>query len=180
MHRGGGPDEWFGIGVGLLLEAVDGGREIGDAFEEAAFEPPSCQLGEEALNGVEPGGGGRGEVEMKALVSPEPGAELGMLVCGVIVEDQMHRALGRGFGIDLVEEADELLMPVAAHALADDLAVEHVERGEQGGCPVPLIIMVIGAQRPRFIGSPGWVQSSAWIWLFSSTDSTSACSGGLT
>ena len=32
-------------------------------------------------------------------------------------------------------------MPVAAHALADDLAVEDVERGEQSGRAVPLIIM---------------------------------------
>jgi uncharacterized protein (TIGR03437 family) len=28
-------------------------------------------------------------------------------------------------------------------------------------------------QRPFWIGSPGWVRSSAWIWLFSSTQSTS-------
>ena len=38
------------------------------------FEPPSCQLGEEALDCVEPGGGGWGEMEMKALVPFEPGA----------------------------------------------------------------------------------------------------------
>src|SRR6516225_7708073 len=62
----------------------------------------------------------------------EPGAGFGMLVRGVIVDDQVHLAPGRGFAVDLVEKADELLMPVAAHALADDLAVEHVERGEQG------------------------------------------------
>ena len=41
--------------------------------------PPSCQLGEEALNRVERGGGGRGEVELKALVPPEPGGTLGCL-----------------------------------------------------------------------------------------------------
>src|SRR5436305_8767806 len=29
-------------------------------------------------------------------------------------------------------------------------------------------------QRPGLIGSPGWVRSSAWIWLFSSIDSTTA------
>ena len=39
------------------------------------------------------------------------------------------------------KEADELLMPAAGHALADDLAVERVERGEQGRRAVPLIIM---------------------------------------
>jgi hypothetical protein len=33
-------------------------------------------------------------------------------------------------------------------------------------------------QRPGLIGSPGWVRSSAWIWLFSSIDSTTAWAGG--
>ena len=80
-------------------------------------------------------------MEMKALVPFEPGANLGMLMRGVIVDDQVHLAPDRGFAVDLVEEADELLMPVAAHALADDLAVEDVERGEQSGRAVPLIIM---------------------------------------
>ena len=84
---------------------------------------------------------------------------------------------GRGLAVDLVEEADEFLMPMARHALADDLAVEHVERGEQRRCAVPLVVMRIVPQRPFFIGSPGWVRSSAWICDFSSTDSTSACSG---
>src|SRR6266545_2324636 len=32
--------------------------------------------------------------------------------------------------------------------------------------------------RPFFIGSDGWVRSRAWIWLFSSTHSTTALSGG--
>ena len=58
-----------------MQEAVDGGLEIGDAFEDGAFEPTPCQLGEEALDRVEPGGGGWGEVEMKALVPPEPSAD---------------------------------------------------------------------------------------------------------
>ena len=71
----GGPEEGFGIGIGFLQEAVDGGLEIGDALEDAAFEPTPCQLGEEALDRVEPGGGGWGEVEMKALVPPEPSAD---------------------------------------------------------------------------------------------------------
>ena len=64
-----------------------------------------------------------------------------MLMRGVIVDDQMHFALGRGLAVDLVEEADELLMPVAAHALADDLAVEEVEGGDQGRGAVTCVIM---------------------------------------
>jgi hypothetical protein len=30
------------------------------------------------------------------------------------------------------------------------------------------------------IGKPGWVRSSAWIWLFSSIESTTAWAGGST
>ena len=64
-----------------------------------------------------------------------------MLVGGVIVNDQMDVLLSRGLAVDGVEKADELLMPVAAHALADDLAVEDVEGSEQGGGAVALVIM---------------------------------------
>jgi hypothetical protein len=32
-----------------------------------------------------------------------------------------------GLAIDLVEEADEFLMPVALHALADDLALQDIQ-----------------------------------------------------
>ena len=40
--------------------------------------------------------------------------------------------------VDVVEEADELLMPMALHVAADDGAVEHVEGGEQRGGAVRL------------------------------------------
>ena len=63
----GGPDELFGVGVGFSQKAVDGSLELGDAREDAAFEPPPGQLGEEAFHRVEPGGRGRGEVKMEAL-----------------------------------------------------------------------------------------------------------------
>ena len=70
-------------------------------------------------------------------------------------------------------------MPVAGHAFADDRAVEHVQSRKQGGGAIALVVMGHRPARPFFIGNPGWVRSSAWIWLFSSTDSTRALSGGL-
>ena len=127
----GGPDEGLGIGVGLVEEAVDGGLEVDDRAEDAAFQAPLGQLGEEALDGIEP----RAEVGVKWKVQRgwrvEPGADLGVLVGGVVVEDDVDQLAGRDLGLDGVEEADELLMPVALHVAADDRAVEHVERGEQ-------------------------------------------------
>ena len=52
---------------------------------------------------------------------------------------------GRHLALDAVEEADELLMAVALHVLADDRAVEHVERGEQRRRAVPLVVVGHGA-----------------------------------
>ena len=51
----GGPDEGLGIGIGLGEEAVDGGLKVDDGAEDAAFEASAGELGEEALDGIEPG-----------------------------------------------------------------------------------------------------------------------------
>ena len=45
-------------------KAVDGRLEVGDADEDAALQALAGQLGEEALDGVEPGRGGAREVEV--------------------------------------------------------------------------------------------------------------------
>ena len=92
----------------------------------------------------------------------------------------MDHLAGRDLALDGVEEADEFDVAVTLHAAADHRAVEHAERGEQGGGAVPLVIVRRVWQRPGLIGSPGWVRSRAWIWLFSSIDSTTAWAGGST
>src|SRR5438067_9211086 len=60
----------------------------------------------------------------------------------------MDAFAGRDLALDRVEEADELLMAVALHVAADHGAVEHVERGEQGGGAVALIVVGHGAGAP--------------------------------
>ena len=48
--------------------------------------------------------------------------------------------------IDLVQKADELLMSVILYALANDLAVKHVERCEQVRSALMLAIVDHGAE----------------------------------
>ena len=84
-------------------------------------------------------------MEDEAGMALEPGTDLRVLVGGVVVEDDVDDLAGRHLGLDGVEEADELLMPVALHAAADDLALEHVERGEQGRRAVALVVVGHGA-----------------------------------
>jgi hypothetical protein len=63
----------------------------------------------------------------------EPRQDLGMLVGGIVVDDDMDGLLLGQPGIDDVEEADELLVAMALHALADHLAFEHVEGSRLSG-----------------------------------------------
>ena len=64
--------------------------------------------------------------------------------------------LSRGHvGLDGVEEANELLVSMALHALADDTPFEHVQRGEQRGRAVPLVVMRHRARASRLHRQPG-------------------------
>ena len=75
----------------------------------------------------------------------QPGDDLGMLVAAVVVEDHVDHLAGRYGGLDGAQEAQELLVPVALHATAEDRAVEDVESSEQGGDAVAEIIVGHGA-----------------------------------
>jgi len=145
-----GPGEGAGVFVGLGEEAVDGRLEIDERAEHAALEAPFGQLGEEALDRVEPGCRCRREVEDEARVPIQPTADLGVLVGGVVVEDEVDYLARRNGRLDGVEETDELLMPMALHAFADDLALQHVEGGEQGGGAVALVVVGHGLAAPLF------------------------------
>ena len=78
----------------------------------------------------------------------EPFADLRMLMGRVVVEDDVDGPVGGDLSLDLVEEADELLMPMLLHAAPDDLAFEDVEGGEQGSGAVALIVVGHGGGAP--------------------------------
>ena len=101
-------------------EPVNGVAEFADRSEDAVPEPPSRQLGEEALDRVEPRARGRGEVEGPARVLREPGPDPGVFVRGVVVEDGMDRGAGGDRALDAVEKLQEFLMAVASGVLADN------------------------------------------------------------
>ena len=83
------PDKRPGFLIMLFDEAVDGGLESDDGVKHAAFQPSVGQLGEEALDGVQPGTRRRHEVEGPARMPGKPGADLGLFMGGVVVEDDV-------------------------------------------------------------------------------------------
>ena len=64
-----------------------------------------------------------------------------MLVGGVIVEDGIDMFFRLNLALDGIQEADEFLMAMALHVVADDRSVEDVHGREQSGRPVPLVVM---------------------------------------
>ena len=71
-----------------------------------------------------------------------------MLVRAVVIEDDVDGFACRNVSFDLVEDPDELLMPVALHVLPDDRSVQHVERGKERRRAVALVIVGHGRSAP--------------------------------
>src|SRR5262245_46858536 len=133
-------------------EAMDGRFELVDGMKGCAFEPSLAELGEERLDGVEPRGRRGCEMESPARMLSEPRENGGMFVGGVIVDDRVDRLAAGDTRLKGVEEADEVLMPVVPHALADDLDLKHIERCEQRSGAMTPVIMRHGTGAPRFEG----------------------------
>jgi hypothetical protein len=79
--------------------------ETDDAVEDASLETLSGQFGEAPLDDIEPGDRSRGEPEMEPRMPFEPGPHLGILVCRVIVDDEMQVPLRRGRAVDVVQKS---------------------------------------------------------------------------
>src|SRR5450830_1891856 len=72
----------------------------------------------------------------------QPLAHFRMLVGCVVVDDRVDFLSRRHLRLDGVEEADELLVPVALHIAADDGAVEDIEGREQ--CRRAMTLVIVG------------------------------------
>ena len=161
--------------------------EILDRSEHTSFEALPGEFGKEALDGIEPGARGRREVERPLRMLGKPGQHLGVFVGGVVVENGMDHLAGRDGPLDGVDEADELLMAMAGHAAADDLAFEDAEGGDPSAdsgaswCRCACSHGSWSRTGPASAASPA-LRWSAWIWLWDFSvlvDGQRTCSGRL-
>ena len=75
-----------------------------------------------------------------------------MLVCTLIVQDQMDWLATRRRTLDSHQEPEEFGMAVTPPALSDDRPVQPIERCKQTGCTVPNTVMrlpSLGLRLPR-------------------------------
>ena len=120
-----------------VLELVFGGHP--DVTEDRASE-----LGEEALDQVEPRAvlGGEGKFEAVGRLGGEPSPGLSGDVCGMIVEDQLDRGVGWISSIEKLEELDELAAAVAVSDERMDLAGQQINPGQQAERAVAFVLMI--------------------------------------
>ena len=93
--------------------SIDRGLQVSDRAEHAAVDALPGHFGEEILDGIEPGGPGRREVECPTRVARQPGQHFRMLVRGAVVEHRVDHLAGGDLALDRVEEANEFEMAMA-------------------------------------------------------------------
>jgi len=114
------------------------------------------QVAEPAFDHVQPRTRRRDEVQLEARMPPQPGGDPRVFVSPVVVHDQMEIEMGRRLGVDLLEEPDELLVPMARHAVADDIAIKQAQCGEQGRRAVACVVMRQGPTA-AFLHRKAWL-----------------------
>ena len=75
-----------------------------------------------------------------------------MLVGGVVVENHVDVEFGSHAALDLAEEPQKLLMPVARQALVDDLPGGYVEGSKECRRAVTFVVMGHGSSAPLLEG----------------------------
>ena len=121
-----------------LLDAVD---KLLHVSERPALDGALADDAEPALDLIEPRSVGRREVNMKARSLSEPGADLGVFVCGVIIHHHMHVQCRRYVGFNVTEEGQEFLVTMPRFALANDRAGDDIEGREKRRSAVSKVIV---------------------------------------
>ena len=106
------------------------------------------EVAKEAFDPVEPRRTGRGEVDVEAFVAGERAFDLRVFVRRVVVHDELEFLLGRGLAVDRAQELQPFLMAVLFHAGADQLAVQRVQGGKQGGQALAFEVVGDGPRPP--------------------------------
>ena len=112
-----------------------------DGAVRAARAASAGQLGEPALDEVQPRRAGRGEVQHEARVGGQPALDRRRLVGGGVVEHEVDVEVGGDLAIERGQELLELDRAVAGVQRADDLAGGDVQRGVEARGAGALVVV---------------------------------------
>ena len=136
---------------------VDGMLQFGGTSKGSPTNHPLRDQSEPTLHQIKPGAAGRDDmqVESATFLRLEPALDDRTLVGAVVVHDEVKVQLGRYFLFQFREEPAELPAPMAGQAMPNHFVVQDVESGEQGGRPMPLVVVRLTLWRARSQGQNG-------------------------
>jgi len=157
---------------------ANGLSQLSDVVKGAATQAFLGQVSKPTLDQVEPRTGGGRKVRVKARMAAQPTPDTGMLVGGVVVDDQVQVQFAGRLRIDALQEAGEFLMPVLRHAIPDDRTIERAQSGEQSGGAVARVIVghrAAAARSQRQTGLGGTRLGTAFRQSFTTLDRRWQC-----
>ena len=81
---------------------------------------------------------------MDARMPAHPALHPRMFMGPIVVHNEMQSEMGRGLGVNLLEEPDELLMPMPRQAIADHVPIKQVQRSKQGRRAMAFVVVCPG------------------------------------
>jgi hypothetical protein len=130
--------------------------QLENATEKATLELIGGGAAKETLDPVDQGRRGRSKVLVVTRMLLLPPLHLLMLVRGVVVTDQVKIRLLSRFAVDLTQELQPPNMAMALQLPRNELSIEHVERGEQRGSAVALVVVGHRRGASLFYGQSRW------------------------
>jgi len=97
---------------------------------DTALDFLSRQICKPAFDLIDPRRGRRGEVDMVAWMSRQPGFDLRRLMGGVVVHDDMNVKLFGNAAVDLFQKVEEFFCPVALVTFANHEPRSDVKRSK--------------------------------------------------
>jgi hypothetical protein len=122
-------------------EALDLTAQVRDRGEGAAADRALRDQSEPALDLVQPGGISGCVMQVKTRMAREPRFDGGVFMRAVVIDDHVHVQILGHFGLDVTQESEELLVPMAWLALREHLAIDYIQGSKQGGCTVTVVVM---------------------------------------
>src|ERR1700738_1260532 len=107
----------------------------------AIASPPARPPPRHSVDLVEPRRRCRGEVHVEAWMPLKSSLHLGVLVCGIVVGDQVQVQPLRGVAVDGAQEFKPFLVAVALHALPNNVAGSDIEGGKQRRRSIAFVVV---------------------------------------
>lgn len=120
---------------------LDFGHKLLDTSERSAPDSFLSDDIEPDLDLIQPGGIGRGVMDVPSFMRGKPSLDFRMFVRGIVVDHDMHIELLRNVLLYMLQERQILLMPVSPFALGEHLTVGNVESGKERRRAVSFIIV---------------------------------------